>query len=364
MGGFDHQTVAGVVSTSTHGSGIAFGPLNDFVRSLDLVASGGRVIRVEREDGPTDRDAYERHHGGARTLVQDDAWFDAIAVGMGCMGVICTAMLEVEPRYFLREVRTAREWSDVRADLEAGDVLAANRHYELLFSPYERKRSYPCLVTTRNYTEDPGRQPLAKRQRNLVVELFSLFPLTPYGINLAADWFPRLCPWMLEQAMTALKKDRYDEISYKVLNIGAANFLPAYSAEIGVPMDGRHIEAVETLIEVSAKRRKLGQSYQSSPIALRFVRGSSACMSMMQGRDTMMMELIQLKGCDGGYELIAEYEEALRRLDGRPHWGQVNSLTPDLVAAFYPRFGEWRDVRAELDPAGLFDSPFTHRVGI
>ena len=34
MGGYDHQTVAGVISTSTHGSGIGFGPLNDVVRSL------------------------------------------------------------------------------------------------------------------------------------------------------------------------------------------------------------------------------------------------------------------------------------------------------------------------------------------
>src|SRR6266513_1915179 len=47
MGGYDHQTVAGVISTSTHGSGIKFGPLNDFVRSIDLVAGNGRVYRIE-----------------------------------------------------------------------------------------------------------------------------------------------------------------------------------------------------------------------------------------------------------------------------------------------------------------------------
>ena len=50
MGGYDAQTVAGVMSTATHGSGIAFGPIADAVRSLELVASGGRVIRIERGD--------------------------------------------------------------------------------------------------------------------------------------------------------------------------------------------------------------------------------------------------------------------------------------------------------------------------
>src|SRR5690349_16513453 len=40
MGGYDHQTIAGVISTSTHGSGTGYGPLNDFVHSLDMVVSG------------------------------------------------------------------------------------------------------------------------------------------------------------------------------------------------------------------------------------------------------------------------------------------------------------------------------------
>jgi hypothetical protein len=34
-------------------------------------------------------------------------------------------------------------------------------------------------------------------------------------------------------------------------------------------------------------------------------------MSMMNGIDTMMIELIELGRCDGGYELLAAYEEAL-----------------------------------------------------
>jgi L-gulono-1,4-lactone dehydrogenase len=366
MGGFDHQTVAGVISTSTHGSGIAFGPLSDFVRSLDLVAGDGRVYRLERADGPTDPAAYEAHHGRNRILRQSDAWFDAVSVGMGCMGVVCTALLEVEPKYFLKEVRELRTWDRVRADLEDGEVLRRNRHYEVLFSPYRRKHAYPCLVTTRNYTESPEHKWFDKRQRNWAVEVASLLPITPHIINLIVDLKPSLSPAMLENAIRALIKDEYDEVSYKVLNIGAANFLPAYSAEIGVPMDGRHLEAVDRLIEVADERRRLGQAYQSAPISFRFVKASPAYMSMMSERDTMMIELIQLTRSSGGYELLAAYEEALYDLGGRPHWGQVNTLTGShaLVASMYPRYEEWLEVRRALDPDGVFDSPFTKRIGI
>ena len=44
MGGFDGQTVAGVISTSTHGSGIGYGPMSDLVRSLDIVGPGGKDL--------------------------------------------------------------------------------------------------------------------------------------------------------------------------------------------------------------------------------------------------------------------------------------------------------------------------------
>ena len=87
MGGYDHQTIAGVISTSTHGSGITFGPLNDFVLSLDIVAADGAVYRIERSGGPTDADVYKAHHGDAphpcpgRPLVQRRGGRDGVHGG-------------------------------------------------------------------------------------------------------------------------------------------------------------------------------------------------------------------------------------------------------------------------------------------
>ncbi len=366
MGGYDHQTVAGVISTSTHGSGITYGPLNDQVHSLDVVVSRGRVVRVERADGPTDRPAYEAHHGPARRLIQDDDTFDAVVVGMGCMGIICTALIEVQPRYHLREVREMHPWAKVRADLEDGGVLRDNEHYELVFSPYRRKHEYPCLVTTRNTVADPRNRPWDKRMRSWLVELAARLPFTSQLLNLALHVRPSLAPFLLESAMKALVKDEYDEVSYKVFNIGNANLVPAYSAEIGIPMDGRHIEAVERVFEIADRARRLGDVYQSSPIALRFVKASPALASMMHGRDTMMMELIQLRGNEGGFEMLGAYEEALYALGGRPHWGQINTLTGShgLVSSMYSRYADWQRVHGEMNATGVFDSPFSKRVGI
>jgi hypothetical protein len=96
------------------------------------------------------------------------------------------------------------------------------------------------------------------------------------------------------------------------------------------------------------------------------VKASPAYLSMMNGRDTMMIELIGLNGNDGGIELLKAYEEALYDLGGRPHWGHINTLSGShgFVESMYPRYADWMDVRARLDPDGVFDSPFSKRVGI
>ncbi|MET0973283.1 MAG: FAD-binding protein [Thermoleophilaceae bacterium] len=362
MGGYDGQTVAGVVATSTHGSGIGLGPICDFVRSFDLVAAGGVVHRVEPADGPTDPVAYAARYPDA-VLHQDDAFFDAALVGMGCLGVMHSAMLSVRERYWLKEVRTLQPWGEVKAGLV--DALAAHRHYEVLVNPYRPRDSDLCLVTTRDIVDGPAKRP-RDRARNSFPEFVASLPLTGSILNVVSDLWPRGTPRRLDQGLKLIADEDFTNWSYKVLNVGTANFLPAYCSEIGVPFDSRGlwIEAVERIMRIADRAARLGDVYQTSWASLRFVRESRACLSMMEGRPTMMIELIQATRTEGGFELLAAYEDALYDLEGRPHWGQVNTLTPERVRSLYPRLPEWMAVHARLNASGVFDGPFPKRVGL
>jgi len=366
MGGYDAQTVAGVISTSTHGSGLEFGPIADSIRSLDVVGSGGTVYRIEPELGLTDRAAYEARYP-ERALVKDDRWFHSAVVGMGCMGIVCAAIVAVEPKYWLKEVRTRSTWSRLRSDLLAGEAPREKRHYELLLNPYRREGDNRCLITTREQAPEPTGGGWRRRSRNLLPEIAASIPsVTGSVLDLLAGLRPSWTPGMLDWSLNSIADEEYTDVSYKVLNIGTANLLPAYSAEIGVPIDGRHVEAVDRIIEIAEHHRELGAIYHTSPISLRFVKASPALMSMMHGRDTMMIELIQMTHTEGGFELLGEYEEALYALGGRPHWGQVNTLTGShgFVESMYPRYREWLEVHRELNATGVFNSPFSKRVGI
>jgi FAD/FMN-containing dehydrogenase len=106
MGGYDDQTIVGVTATSTHGTGLAFGPLTEIIRSTDVVDGMGNLLRVEPANGPSERVAFVKKHGASRLLIQDDQTFHALGVGLGSLALIYSVIIEVVPAFWLQEIRT------------------------------------------------------------------------------------------------------------------------------------------------------------------------------------------------------------------------------------------------------------------
>ncbi len=370
MGGYDAQTIIGAIATSTHGSGMSLGPISDAVRAIEIIARGGQFFRIEPANGLTDPVKYANHYPN-RTLKQDDDWFQSVVVSMGCMGVIYALTLEVDDRYWLRENRLMSTWTDVKAALRQGDVLRDFRHWEFLINPYKDNsiNDNRCLITRRNkLTTEPAHLSSSSRHRNAVAELAASIPGLQQLLNAATDLRPQLTPGLLDAALSQLVDAEYVNKSFKVFNIGAANELPVVSSEIALPIDGRenHFKAIDKIIEIVEERRRIGKAFHTAPIAARFVKASEAYLSMMHGRDTMMIELILLDDTEGGKAMHSAYEEALYKLGGRPHWGQINTMTGshNMIQNMYPEYPKWKAVYDVLNSRGTFDSPFTKRVGI
>jgi L-gulono-1,4-lactone dehydrogenase len=366
MGGYDAQTIAGVVSTSTHGSGVDFGPFPDLVRSLVLVVAGGEVVRVEPADGISDPDAFATKYGAERSLIQDDDTFAAAICGMGCLGLIHSLVLEVRDKFWLNEVRTLDTWEALRDRLTVDDLRAMGDHCELFVNPYARDDgTHRLLVTVRKPCPEPDDLPPDKLERHPLTELASSIPLTGILIRWYMRLFPKSLPGRFDAVLADMRDDGYASVSYRVFNIGAANELPAYSMELGVSIaDGSHVAAVDRILAIAERRRREDGIYHTSPFSLRFVAGSRAYASMMYGAPTMMIELIMVTGSKRGYELLAGYESELADLGVRSHWGQYNKLAPADLPRLYPQWQQWLAVHQRFNASGVFDSPFTRRVGI
>jgi hypothetical protein len=361
MGGYDAQTIAGVVSTSTHGSGLHFGPFPDLVRSIDLVVAGGKAMRLEPVKGPTDPAAFSDE---SLVLVKDDEKFAAAVCGMGTMGLIHSFLIEVREKFWLNEVRTLSTWESLRADLTPDGLLAGKDHYELFVNPYAGSDGrHRVLVTRRSDCPEPRDLPEDKLERHPLTELEASLPITGFFVRLLARKFPGLMAKRFDSVLAGMCDDGYANVSYKVFNIGEANHLPAYSMELGIAVDGRHVEAIDRLLEIAKLRAEEGL-YHSSPFSLRFVAPSGAYASMMYDQPTMMIELIMVVDSRGGYTLLEGYESRLADLGARPHWGQYNTLTSERLFRLYRQWPRWLAVESEFNSSGVFDSSFTRRIGI
>ena len=368
MGGYDAQTIAGVISTSTHGSGLTFGPFPDMVRSLDLVIAGGEKVRVEPAEGVTDPGAFGavRAAEGWR-LIQDDDTFHSAVCGLGTLGIVHSLVLEVRDRFWMNELRNVVSWEAIRDTVTPDGVLGDFEHYELFLNPYANKDgTHHMLVTTREAcAEPPDEESPGRGLVHPLLELEASLPITGVVLRFLARHLPGLVIKRFDHVLDSMQeREGYRSISYKVFNIGEANHLPAYSMELGVTLqDDRHLAAVDRIL-ASAERWKQQRVYHTSPIALRFVAPSKAYASMMYDQPTMMIELIMVADSHRGEELLASYERDLADLGVRPHWGQINALTPGRVSELYPRWDTWLATAARFNASGVFDAPFTRRIGI
>jgi hypothetical protein len=234
-------------------------------------------------------------------------------------------------------------------------------------NPYEVNGSRLCLITTRTRVPAPAVVPPFNSSRNFLIELSSSIPGVGDALRIWFDAFPDQAPASINNVLTGMVETSYVNKSYNVFNIGAANNVASYSAEIGFPMTGGvYLDGIDNILNIAAAARADGNIIHSGPIAVRFVAGTEFLLSPQYGGNTAMAELIFVKDTIGWADLMYKYETGSYKFQGRPHWGQFNSMTgsKSMLASMYPRLDAWLQVRDQLNPDGTFDSPFSKRVGL
>ena len=139
LGGANGQTLAGAVSTSTHGGDIDLPPLPDVVQALHLVTDGGRELWLERASAPITTDDRLRPVLPCpdTQIIRDDEIFNAALVSVGRFGVMYSMVIAVRPEYRLAEWTLLADGHAVRLALRAGQANGSGLLplFELLAAP-------------------------------------------------------------------------------------------------------------------------------------------------------------------------------------------------------------------------------------
>ncbi|MDF1822567.1 MAG: FAD-binding protein [Alcanivoracaceae bacterium] len=380
MGGYDGQTIAGVMMTATHGSGLDYGPMADQIVSLQVVGEGGRMMQIEPDDGITNPATWpgylEENSRIPVQLIQDDDAFNAARVAIGSMGVVYAVTLTTDRKFWLREVRWKTTWEELTAPggaitrLLAGQSVYADRrspeHFELQYSPYANDAgTHTVLVTERHRSYDPlPEQPQAERGQPGTEFVSGLITVFEKPLAWILSTFPGLARTILETTLDTQQDDNFTNVSYKVFNIGVVNYTDAIAIEAAFDLQDT-VAAIERSFVLAESLFAQGIPH-TGPIAVRFVKSTDNFIAMQQGRDSMFMEVIMLSDTNGSQELLKAYQRTMRNeFSARPHWGlDLKLLQSEAEAwALYPKWNDWM-VQYRRFNRGTFDGKVTDRLGI
>jgi FAD-linked oxidoreductase len=325
LGDVDPQSVAGAVSTGTHGTGGKLFGIAKTVVGIQLVTGDGEVLEID-----------EQHE-----------WFGASRVTLGALGILTEVTLQCVPAFLLHAREEPMALPEVLERVE--EFTADNDHFEFYWFPHTEK----ALIKRNNRV--PGgteRKPVGRFRHWLDDEFLSN---TVYGglnrvVARKRGWIPRVNT----MAASMLSAREYVDDSYNVFV--SERTVRFRESEFAVPRAALHDVLAELKSWFGA-----GHENISFPIEVRFTAADDIWMSTGHERDNCYIAVHQYVRSD--YEsYFAAAQDIFTAHEGRPHWGKIHTLDASYFAERYSRFHDFVSVRDKVDPGRIFSNPYLDRV--
>ncbi|HEU4512350.1 MAG TPA: D-arabinono-1,4-lactone oxidase [Nocardioidaceae bacterium] len=325
MGDVDRQSVAGAISTGTHGTGGRWASLSAQVSAIEIVTGDGAVRSVSASSDPD--------------------LFHAARVGLGALGIITAVTFMVEPAFTLEAVEEPTSWDEAVGGFD--ELVSANHHVDMYWFPHTDR----VLVKRNNRTVDVPR-PLP-RARALVEDRF--LSNTAFGwLNAVGNAAPSAVPAINRLSSRALSPRSYSDASHRVFV--SQRDVVFREMEYAVP----RAVGMDALVEARGLIERSGWRI-SFPVEVRCAPADDAWLSTAYERDSVYLAFhVNARTDHRAY--FSGVEGVMRSYDGRPHWGKVHTRTAADLAPAYPRWDDFAAVRARVDPDRLFGNGYLERV--
>ena len=324
LGDIAYQTVAGAISTSTHGTGKALTGLAGQVVAMKLINGQGEIIECSKSLNPH--------------------IFDVARVSVGALGIITEYTLQAVPSFRLRALEQPMRLDDVLEN--AHDLASAHDHFEFFWIPHTK-----WALTKRNNRTEDELQPLPRVKgwiEKTFMENYAFGALCRVG---------RARPSLIPRLATALPSSgsrEYVDQSFKIF--ASPRIVRFYEMEHALPVEG----LVPALREIRAMVDRKGYLL-NFPVEVRFTKGDDVPLSTAFGRDSAYIAVHVYKGMECE-PFFRDVEDILRAYDARPHWGKMHYRDAEELSKLYPRWDEFIALRNQLDPQRTFSNVYSDTV--
>lgn len=325
LGDVDPQSVAGAVSTGTHGTGGRLFGIAKAIVGVQLVTAAGDILEID-----------ENHE-----------FFGAARITLGALGIITEVTLQCVPAFLLHAREEPMALPEVFNRLD--DLVNDNDHFEFYWFPHTEK----ALVKRNNRVPgDVSRQPVGKFRHWWDDEFLSN---TAFGaLNRVSRRRPGLIPRINNTSSSLLSAREYVDDSYRVFV--SPRRVKFRESEFAVPR--------YALPDVLANLRSwldARHEFISFPIEVRFAAADDIWMSTGHARDNAYVAVHQYYRSDHR-RYFAAAQSIFTAHEGRPHWGKIHTLGATYFAERYARFDDFVAVRDRLDPTRMFTNTYLDRV--
>jgi FAD-linked oxidoreductase len=328
MGDIAEQTLAGAISTGTHGTGGQAAGLAAQVVGLQLVTGTGEVLLATPEENP---DVLE-----------------VARVGLGALGILTAITLRVEPLFVLEAVEQPFGWAEA---LTAYDEITERAdHVDMYWFPHTDR--VQIKQNLRRGTDLSVAAPLSKVQL-LVDDRF--LQNTVFGATTAAlNRVPAAIPRVNRMSARLLSNRTYSDVAHRVFV--ADRDVVFREMEYAVPREAGLDVLRECRDALDASELRI-----SFPVEIRNSPADDVPLSTAGGRASLYLAFHTHRDAEHR-DYFALMEPILRAHDGRPHWGKVHTRTAEDLEPVYPRFKEFLAIRDRLDPHRVFANDHLRRV--
>ena len=324
LGDVTYQTLAGAVSTSTHGTGLQRTGLAAQIRAFKLVTSSGEVLTCDP--------------------VHNAEIFHCGRVSLGALGVITEVTLNVVPAFNLRAVEQPMRISHVLDNF--AQLIQENDFFEFYWVPHTKWALTKANNVSMDAIDSPGR--FATWYNKMFMENHAFGLLCRVG-----RLFPKLIP-KLATILPSSGRVEYVNVSHRIFS--SKRLVKFYEMEYSITLDSL-VPALREVMQMVEDRGFL----ISFPVEVRCTGSDDIPLSTSTGRRSAYIAVHMFKGCEYT-EYFAAVETILRKHEGRPHWGKIHNLDASDISSLYPEYQRFIEVRNQLDPEGVFTNDYLRRV--
>jgi alditol oxidase len=310
-----HISVAGSITTATHGSGIKNGNLSSAVTGLEIVPADGSIVHLSKATDPEK--------------------LNAAIVGLGALGVITKVTLKIEPTYMMRQrVFLKLPIAQLKPNFE--EIMSAGYSVSL-FTDWQSDSINEVWIKSRldekdhNQPEFYGAKAATK----------NLHPIIDHSAESCTDQMGVPGPW------------------YERLPHFKMGFTPSSGKELQseyfVPLH----HAVEAIEAVSKLGKQIGPHLFITEI--RTIASDNLWMSPCHNQTSVTIHFTWKQETEAVLKLLPLIEKELAPFNPRPHWGKVFTLSPQVLESRYQKLADFKKLVAEYDPHGKFRNGFLDR---